>query len=318
MLLYPRKKAIWRFGDLHNIKLKWNKRSLKKLLAMAPIVARAELSTLLAVIFGTTVYTFGVMSFTVPFHFPDSGVTGIALLMSYAFGFSLPLMVAGANMLLLVWAWKELSPRIVLWTIFSVTLITVLMKVMGNLPFAHTDQKLLIALIGGAIKGYGGGLVFHVGGSLGGLDIVSLYVQKKYGMEIGKFNFYINMFIIGASAFTVGVENAMLGLVGVFASGIMTDAIMSSFDRRKLVLVITKDPEPVLRFVMEKLNRGATVIDSHGGYSREERPTVMCILTRRQSVDLKRFIGENQPSAFMVLTDASEVLGRGFKSWFPK
>jgi uncharacterized membrane-anchored protein YitT (DUF2179 family) len=285
---------------------------------MVPIVAKAEWSTLVSVIFGCAAYTFGVMSFTVPFHFPDSGVTGIAILLNYTFGLSLPMLVAGANLILLVWAWKELSPRVALWTVFSVVLITVMMKMMGNIPFAHTDQKLLIALIGGAIKGYGGGLVFHMGASMGGRDIVSLYAQKKYGIELGKFSFYINMLIIGASAFIVGVENAMLGLTGVFASSVMTDATMSSFDRRRLVLVITKKPEPVLDFVMTKLGRGVTLIDSHGGYSGEDRPTVMCLLTRRQSVDLKRFIGENQPSAFMVISEASEVVGKGFKSWVSK
>jgi uncharacterized membrane-anchored protein YitT (DUF2179 family) len=110
----------------------------------------------------------------------------------------------------------------------------------------------------------------------------------------------------------------MLGLVGVFASSAMTDATMSSFDKRRLVLVITKDPAPALEFVTARLSRGATVIDSRGGYSGESRPTVMCLLTRRQSVELKHFLGEHQPSAFMVVSDASEVVGKGFKSWLPK
>jgi uncharacterized membrane-anchored protein YitT (DUF2179 family) len=287
-------------------------------MVMAPIVARAEFGTFLAVVLGSSVYTFGVMAFTVPFRFPDSGVTGIAMLINYTFGVSLPLLVAGANVALLIWAWKELSPRMVLWTVFSVTLITVLMKFMGNVPFAHTDQKLLIALIGGAIKGYGGGLVLHTGASMGGTDIVSLYMQKKYGVEIGKFNFYINLCIIGASTFVVGIENAMLGLVAVYTSSLMIDSTMSSFDMRRLVLVVTKNPAPVLEYIMKEMGRGATVMDAHGGYSGEDRPIVMCLLTRRQTVELKRFIGENQPSAFMVVSDAREVVGKGFKSWLPR
>jgi uncharacterized membrane-anchored protein YitT (DUF2179 family) len=285
---------------------------------MAPIVARAEFSTFLAVVIGSAVYTTGVMAFTVPFRFPDAGVTGIAMLINYTFGVSLPLMIAGANVALLIWAWRELSPRMVLWTVFSVALITVLMKLMGDMPFAHTDQKMLIALIGGAIKGYGGGIVLHSGASMGGTDIVSLYMQKKYGMEIGKFSFYINLCILGASAFVVGVENAMLGLVSVYTSSLMIDNTMLSFDMRRLVLVVTKDPAPVLNFVVRGIGRGATVMDAHGGYSGENRPIVMCLLTRRQTVDLKRFIGENQPSAFMVVSDAREVVGKGFKPWMPR
>jgi uncharacterized membrane-anchored protein YitT (DUF2179 family) len=285
---------------------------------MAPIIARAEWNTFLAVIFGCAAYSLGVMSFTVPFQFPDSGVTGIAILINYSVGISLPLLVGAANVGLLIWAWRELSVRMVLWTIFSVVLITVMMKLMENMPFAHTDQRLLIALIGGAIKGYGGGLVLHTGASMGGLDIVSLYIQKKYGMEIGKFSFYINMFIIGISTFIVGIENAMLGLVSVFASSILIDNTMSSFDMRRLVLIVTKDPEPVLHFVTSELKRGVTILKAQGGYSGEERPTIMCLLTRRQSVDLKRFIAENQPATFMVVSDAREVVGKGFKPWISR
>ncbi|MDR3165364.1 MAG: YitT family protein [Synergistaceae bacterium] len=303
---------------MHNIKFEMNKRGLKKFAAMGIIMAKAEWSTLLAVIFGCVVYTFGVMSFTIPFQFPDSGVTGIAILLKYAFGFSLPLMVGIANLALLVMAWRELSPRVVMWTVFSVALITVLMKLMNDVPFPRTDQKLLVAVISGVIKGYGGGLVFHMGASMGGLDIVSLYMQKKYGVEVGRFSFYINMFIIGASTLVVGTENAMLGLVSVFASSFMTDSTLSSFDKRRLVMVITKDPDPVLHFVTKELGRGVTVIESHGGYSGEDRPTVMCVLTRRQSVDLKRFIGEHQPNDFVIIADANEVVGKGFKPWKPR
>jgi len=303
---------------LRNIKIEWSRRGLKKFTVMAPIVIKAEWRTFLVVTFGTAIYTFGVMCFTVPFRFPDSGVTGIAMLINYTIGFSLPLMVATANFALLIWAWKELSVRMVLWTIFSVALTAALMKLMENMPFAHTDQRLLIALMGGAIKGYGGGLVLHTGASMGGLDIVSLYAQKKYGMEIGKFSFYINMCIIGASAFVVGVENAMLGLVAVYSSSLAIDNTMSSFDKRRLVLVVTSNPEPVLSYMTNNLGRGATRIESHGGYSGEDRPTLMCVLTRRQSVELKRFLAENQPRAFMVVSEAQEVVGKGFKSWMTR
>lgn len=292
-----------------------NRRGAKKVIRMLPHVAKAEWSTLLAVVTGSLCYTLGVMVFTVPFRFPDSGVTGIAVLLNYQFGLSLPLLVGIANVVLLVWAWRELSLRVVLWTIFSVGLITLLMRVMEGMPYPDTDQRLLIALFGGAIKGYGGGIVLRTGASMGGLDIVILYLQKKYGIEVGKYNFYINMCIIGASSLVVGVENAMFGLVGIYASSLMIDNTISSFDRRRLIFVVTRDPEPIVHYITTEIARGATIIDAHGGYSRETRPMVMCLLTRRQSVDLKRFLGENQPQAFMVISDASEVVGRGFKPW---
>ena len=290
------------------------KRELRKFIKILPILARAEWRTFLTVSAGAAVYTFGVMSFTVPFQFPDSGVTGIGVLLNYKLGIPLPLFVSVANVVLLAWAWRELSLRVVFWTIYGVFLITALMSVMEGFPFPHTDQRLLVAVIGGAIKGYGTGVVLRSGGSLGGLDIVVLYLQKKFGAEIGKYSFYFNMCILGASVFVVGVENAMFGLLAVYASSLAIDNAVSSFEKRRLVLVITRDTQSVIDYITMTLRRGATVISAHGGYSGDDRPMVMCVLTRRQSVDLKRYLSETQPRAFMVLSDASEVLGRGFKS----
>ncbi|MDR1514684.1 MAG: YitT family protein [Synergistaceae bacterium] len=291
------------------------KKEIRKFFKKLPIVAKAEWRTLITVSVGAVIYTFGVMSFTVPFQFPDSGVTGISVLLNYKFGIPLPLMVSIANIVLLAWAWRELSTRVIIWTIYGVFLVSMLMHLMDGVPFPHTDQKLLIALIGGAIKGYGCGIVFRSGGSLGGLDIVILYLQKKFGVEIGKYSFYFNMFILGASVFVVGVENAMFGLLAVYASSLAIDNTISSFDKRRLIFVITKDTQSVIDYITMTLRRGATVISAHGGYSGDDRPMVMCVLTKRQSVDLKRHLADTQPRAFMVLADASEVVGRGFKSW---
>ena len=293
----------------------FNRRGLKKILKMLPIVARAEWPTFLAVIFGTSIYSAGVMAFTVPFRLPDAGVTGISVLLNYSLGFSVPLCVAIANVALLVWAWRELSSRMVIWTVVSVGLSTVLMKLLDGMPYPNTDQMLLIALIGGAIKGYGGGIVLRSGVSMGGLDIVVLYLQKKYGVEVGKYSFYINMCIIGASTFIVGVENAMLGLAAIYASSQMVDSTIAAFDKRRQVFIITKDPCPIVAFISAHLGRGSTVLDAHGGYSGADSKLLICLLTRRQAVELKRFIAENHPKTFMVVSDASEVVGLGFKPW---
>lgn len=296
-------------------KTKFGLKDARKFFRRALVIARAEWDTFVAVVAGSAIYVVGVMVFTVPFRFPDSGVTGIAVLVNYSMGMSIALIVGCTNVALLAWAWRELSPRLTLWTIFGVILTTLLMELSVDIPYPQTDQKLLIAVIGGAIKGFGGGLVLRKGASLGGLDIVVLYLQKKYGIEVGKYNFYINLAILGIASFIVGIENAMLGLVGVYASSVAIDNVISSFDRRRHVFVITKDLQPVVRFITHELGRGSTIIEAQGGYSGEERPILMCLLTRRQSVDLKRFLAENQPRAFMVVSEASEVLGKGFKTW---
>ena len=296
-------------------KVNFNIKSLKRNIRLLPRILKAEMGSFIPIVIGTVIYVVGVMSFTVPFRFPDSGVTGIAVLLNYSMGIPIAYVVGGANIALLIWAGRELSLRVTLWTVFGVLLATGLMGLMQDAPFVHTDQKLLIALIGGAIKGFGGGMVLRSGGSLGGLDIVVLYLQKRFGIEVGKYTFYFNLVILGIGSFIVGVENAMLGLVGVYASSVAIDNVLTSFDKRQHIFVITKEPQPIVDFITHELDRSATVIDAKGAYSGEAHPMLMCLLTRRQSVDLKHFLAENQPKAFMVVSEASEVVGRGFKSW---
>lgn len=300
---------------MHNHPIEWNKRGVKKVLKMLPIVARAEASTFFAVVLGCFLYALGVMAFTVPFRFPDAGVMGIAVLLKYVLGLSVPLTTGVVNVVLLAWAWRELSVRVVLWTIFSVFLLTFLLRVMEFVPGVPTDNMLLVALIGGAIKGFGGGIVLRAGASMGGLDIVVLYLQKKFGIAVGAYTFYFNLCIVGVSMQIVGIENAMLGLVSMYTSSLIMDNTIMSFDRRRLVYVVTKNPDPIVQFVSANLVRGSTIIDAHGGYSKEDRPMVMCLLTRRQAVDLKRFLADNHPEAFMVISEANEVVGKGFKPW---
>ena len=283
---------------------------------MLYLMANAEAPTLAVCILGCLLYVIGVVGFTIPYRFPDSGVTGLAVLASYVWGTSPALIVAIANVVLLAWGWKFLSRRLVMWTVFNVALITVAMKLLAGATFFPTlEDRLLVAMIGGAIKGFGGGMVFRSGASMGGLDIITLALRKRYGVEVGRYSFYINLVILTIASFVVGIENALFGLVGVYASSVVTDNVLNSFDRRRLVFIITRDTEPAVDFIIKELNRGVTMLDSCGGYTREDQPTLMCLLSRRQVVDLKRFLGENDPRAFMVVSEASEVLGRGFKDW---
>ena len=283
---------------------------------MLYLMANAEAPTLAVCILGCLLYVIGVVGFTIPYRFPDSGVTGLAVLASYVWGTSPALIVAVGNVVLLAWGWKFLSRRLVMWTVFNVALITIAMKLLAGATFFPTlEDRLLVAMIGGAIKGFGGGMVFRSGASMGGLDIITLALRKRYGVEVGRYSFYINLVILTIASFVVGIENALFGLVGVYASSVVTDNVLNSFDRRRLVFIITRDPEPAVDFIIKELNRGVTMLDSCGGYTREDQPTLMCLLSRRQVVDLKRFLGENDPRAFMVVSEATEVLGRGFKDW---
>ncbi len=289
--------------------------SIKGTVKKSLVSVRREMPAFFFVTFGTAVVAFGIMSLTIPYRFPDSGVSGIAVLTNYTFGVSPAWVVAVLNAVLVVWGLRELSTRFVAWTIYSVILLSILLKVFEGIPSPDLDERLLVAILAGVVKGLGGGLVLRAGGSLGGTDIIVIALRKRYGIEVGRFTFYINLAILSVSVAVVGLEGAIYGLVSIFSNGLVMDNVLRSFDRRRQVFVISSTPDEVSSFITEELRRGVTILYGEGGYTQASRRVIFCLLTPRQTMDLKRFLSSHDPGAFMVVSDASEVVGRGFKKW---
>lgn len=275
----------------------------------------SEWSTFVISTIGSLLYTIGVIGFTLPYRFPDAGVMGIAIILKYTIGLAPSLSSLVANVLLLAWGGRELSKRFVAWTIYNVLLISFLLEALNFVQFPVVNDMFLVAIAGGIIKGVGGGLIFRTGVSGGGMDIVIAVLRKRYGIEVGRYSFYINMVILGVSMGIVGLEKMLYGFVASYVSGQTMDSVLSSFDKRRLVLIMAKDTKPVVKYISDELHRGSTVLYGEGGFSGEDRPTIMCLLTPRQTMVLKRYLAKNQPRSFMVVSEASEVLGNGFKHW---
>src|SRR6056297_2318757 len=260
-------------------------------------IAMKEKDTFLTSTAGTLLLCFGIIALTIPYRFPDTGVTGLAVLSNY------------------VWGWKRLSRRFVLWTIYVVALTTAGLKFFSLFTYPIIEETLLAALLGGVIKGIGIGLVLRDGSSTGGTDIIAVGLRKHYGVDIGTYNFYINMLILFGSYFVVGLQSVLYGGVMLYAEGLLIDNVLRSFDRRKQLFIITSKINDTKDFIVRELGKGATVLQGQGAYTSEERPVIMTVLTRRQSVDIKRFLAENDPEAFIIVGEAGEVVGEGFKSW---
>jgi len=289
--------------------------ALSRILKNMYIIVKEEWNVFLSVSFGTFLIAAAVIMFVIPNRFPDIGVTGLAVLSSYIWGISPVWVIVITNALLLAWGWKVLSRRFVIWSLFTVVLFTVLLGILETMPVPNIDDRFMAAVIAGVLKGLGAGLIYSHGVSTGGTDIPGMVLRKRRGVEMGTFNIYINFVILCFSFFVVGLESAIYGLVSVYVFGIVADNTQRSFDRRKQVMIITNYPMEVSKFLIYKLNRGVTEIEGRGGYSRQKRPILIALLGPMQTASLKNYLSEIDPSAFMSVSDASEVLGNGFKTW---
>ena len=279
------------------MELKHRTRHLAK---KAYIMGRNEFSTFVMSSVGVLIYAIGVQWFTLPYHFPDAGVMGIALLLKYTIGFSPALFNIIANVGLMLWGGRELPKRFLLWTIYNTLLLSFFLELLAIVDVPLISDMFLVSVAGGLIKGIGIGMMFRCGTSSGGTDIIVAVMRKRFGIEVGRYSFYLNVGILGASYGIVGLEKLLFG-----------------FDKRRLVFIVgtKKNEEEIVSFISNSLSRGSTLLDSHGGYTKDERATIMCLLTPRQTMELKRYLAQNHTRAFMVITEASEVLGNGFKHW---
>ena len=290
-------------------------RNLRVMSKKAQIIMRNELPTFIMSTLGVIIFSLGVVCFTLPYEFPDIGVIGIAVILKYSMGFSPALTNLIINAVLLLWGGRQLSKRFIAWTIYNTVLLSLTLQVLSNIDVPYVTDTFLVAVAGGLIKGVGLGMLFRTGGSSCGTDIVVAVLRKKLGVEIGKYTFYLNMLILSASVGIVGLEKVLFGFVACYIMGQAMDNVISSFDKRRLVFIVAKETNQIVDYISEELPRGSTVLYGEGGYTHERRDTVMCLLTARQAMELKRYLAINYPSAFMVITEASEVLGNGFKRW---
>ena len=277
-------------------------------------VIQKEWKAFAVVIVASTVQAFAVRYFTMHYHFPDLGVSGIAVLTNYMFGISPNWVILAGNILLVLWGRKDLTLRFVLLTLTAISTFSTFLSIFEAYPLPLPDDKFMATVITGLLKGISGGMMFNVGGSGGGTDIVAMVMRRRYGMEVGRFSIFVNLFILGLSIGVVGLEAVVYGAVGLYVTGVTLDSVTRSFDKRKQAFIITNIPDEVSHFINSK-GRGVTRLEGRGGFTGQHRPVLISLLEPRQVVQLKLFLKEKDPRAFVSICDATEVLGQGFKSW---
>ncbi|MDR2174957.1 MAG: YitT family protein [Synergistaceae bacterium] len=275
---------------------------------------RGEWKAVLVIILGNIVTAFAVINFTLPYRFPDMGVSGLAVLSNYLFGISPSWVIFSGNMLLLVWGWKNLNPRFLGLTVCSIVVFSVFMPIFRTVPLPLSQDRFMAAVISGVLKGGAAGMIFNVGGSGGGTDIIAMVLRRRRGIEVGQFSIFVNLVILTLSLGVVGLDSVVYGVVSLYIYGVTLDSATHKFDRRKQAFIITNIPDEVSLFITSK-GKGVTRIEGRGVYTGEPRPVLISLLEPRHVLQLKKFLQEKDPKAFVSICDATEVLGKGFKSW---
>lgn len=269
---------------------------------------------------GTAVYAFGLHFFILPNQLMEGGVTGIGILLNYALGLPLSVSTLILNIPLFLIGWRILGGRPMYMTLYGTLSLTLFLWLMERfidagyvVPFSSDRDLILAALYAGVSLGIGLGLVFRFGATTGGADIVARIASKKKGWSMGQIILAIDAIVIGLSLFFVPIERVLYTLVVVFIAAKLIDFIQEGAYSAKSFSIVTDMSQAIAEAVMNQLDRGVTIMPAVGGYSGMQKAIVYCVVGRQEVRRLKQLVHDIDPHAFIVVSDAREVIGEGFR-----
>ena len=263
---------------------------------------------------GAAVVALGIAAFQVPHRIAAGGLSGLATVLHYTLGLPVGLTLLGLNVPLFALAIKVKGWRFTFRSLYGTVMLSVLVDVFLALIRTPTADPLLATLYGGALVGLGLSLVFRAGGTTGGTDMAAQILRAFFPGSTGRALVLIDGAVIGLAACVFGLELALYGLISVFLSGVVIDAVQEGGLYARAALIITDRAEELAPAILTRLNRGATLFEGRGLYTGERRPVILCVVSRAEVPRLKALVAECDPRAFVVVTGVHEVLGEGFKA----
>jgi uncharacterized membrane-anchored protein YitT (DUF2179 family) len=265
---------------------------------------------------GAFLQALALVLFLVPAQLASGGVSGIAQIVNKYTGWPLGLMIFLGNLPLFIIGWRFLGgPRFAMRTAFAVAVVAILTDALTWLlpPAGLTEDIFLNMLYGGVVSGLGFGLVYRGQGTSGGSDILARILTNWRGIPISQSYMLTDTLVMLLAGLTFSWNNALYAIVNLYISGIAAEAILEGSNVVRTVMMITDNPEPIIRQVLESMQRGVTILSAQGAYTRAERTVLYCVITRAEVAQLKSLVRQIDPTAFIVVGLAQEVLGEGFK-----
>ena len=242
------------------------------------------------------------------------GITGAAIMLRDAIGTPIGAVTLLANIPLFVLGWRRLGGLVFgARTIYATVVMAVAIDALAPLMRPVTADPLLYTLYGGLLDGIGVGLVFRAQGTTGGIDILARLLELRYGFRPGRSMLAMNLAVFAAAFLLFGPEKVLYAILAAFVGSVALDYTLSAGSGAQQALIITSRPDDIRRALLNDLGRGVTILEGRGGYTGEARAVLLCVVARSEVSLLQALISRHDPHAFVIIGEAREVLGEGFR-----
>lgn len=257
---------------------------------------------------GSIITAIGLEIFLIPNNIIDGGVVGVSIMLSAITGLPFGAFLILINLPFLYLGYKHIGKAFAIATTFAVISLSFWSSVfLPVLPV--TNDYFLAAVFGGIITGTGVGLIIRNGGSLDGTEIVAILTDKKTVFSVGEIVMFINLFILSSASLVFGWDKAMYSLVAYFVIAKMIDVVLKGLEETYSVMIVTSQHMDILNRLMLEMDKGVTVLHGEGGYTKEKRKILYCVVTRLEIDKLKNMVLDIDEGAFVTINPVSDIVG---------
>ena len=264
---------------------------------------------------GSLLTAVGLVVFLIPNKIASGGISGLATILYHVFDWRVGRTIFLINIPLFLIGLRSLGTKFGLRTLYGIlalALSTDLLEIYcTGLPTLTTDP-LLAAIYGGGMVGLGLGLVIRAEGTTGGTDLVAQIVNKYTNISVGKGLLIIDFCVIALAGIVFNAEIALYALISLFITSRVIDLVQEGFNISKATFIISDNFDAIREAILNDLNRGVTILEGRGGYTCHNKEVLLCIINRSEISDIKRIVHQIDEDAFVIITEAHEVLGEGF------
>ncbi len=267
--------------------------------------------TLATILLATGIYVFRFQN-----NFTFGGVTGISLILAALIDVTASDIVMILNVLLLIVAFIFLGRGFAFKSVYVTMLYSIIISALERFfPMSSplTDDIMLELVFAVATPAVASAVIFHFGASSGGTDIIAMIIKKYTGTNIGTALLVADALTVASSFVVFGAKTGLCSLCGFLAKSLVIDNVIESINLCKYFNIICVDPKPICDFIINVLHRDATVYEAKGAFTGSDKKVVMTVMNRSQALQLRNFIKNQEPGAFIMITNTSEIIGKGFR-----
>ena len=279
---------------------------------MGKYLKKDTLKSFVLVTLGCFLFSYVINAIVIENHFGEGGITGVSLLGYYTLQIDPALSNLILNGFLLIIGYRYLEKKTMIFTVVAVIELPLFIKLTQDWHVFVPENIVVAGVAAGVLVGVALGLVILGKGTTAGTDIIAMMMHKYLGWSVSSSLLIIDFIIVTPLAFVIGLEKAVLTLIMLFVASKVINFILEGFNPRKAIMIISDKYNEIGQRIQMDLDRGITVLDGHGFYSKEKRQVLYVVVSRQQLMPVQRIIHEYDSEAFVIITDVNQVIGEGF------